>query len=131
MDYIKLLRSFSKRAANSYRYCAHSAVFVSAALLIGLPVIAQADVLKINDSVINLSGDLSATVTHTADGMEIEIPGVEITLDCETRDCTVTIGSGTGSSGSGTASTGSGSGSSAEFGLYNLKSYENTNVSKV
>ena len=110
MDYMKLLRSLSKRAANTYCYCASSAVFVSAALLVGLPVIAQADVLKINDSVINLSGDLSATVTHTADGMEIQIPGVEISLDCETRDCTVTIGSNSGSTGSNSGSTGSGSG---------------------
>ena len=111
MDYMKLLRSLSKRAANTYCYCASSAVFVSAALLVGLPVIAQADVLKINDSVINLSGDLSATVTHTADGMEIQIPGVEISLDCETRDCTVTIGSNSGSTGSNSGSTGSNSGS--------------------
>ena len=100
----------------SYRYCARSAVFVSAALLIGSPVSAQAAVLKINDNVINLSGELSASVKHTAEGMEIEIPGVEITLDCDTAadpdNCTVTIGSGTSSSGSGTGSSSSGTGSS-------------------
>lgn len=127
MDYIKLLRPLSHHAASSYYYCARSAVALSTALLLGLSVGAHAAVLKINDNVINLSGELSASVKHTADGMEIDIPGVEITLDCDTAadpdNCTVTIGSGTGytvsgtgSSGSASSSSGSGSGSSSGSG---------------
>lgn len=71
-------------------------------LLLALPlgfasVAVQASVLTINgaDNRIELEGELSATVTHTAEGMAIEIPGVEITLDCEgsveTEACTVAI----------------------------------------
>ena len=42
---------------------------------------------------IQLEGNLSATVTHTAEGLAIEIPGVEITLDCPNQQaCTVSIG---------------------------------------
>ena len=103
MDYTKLLRSLSKRAVYSYRCYIRCAAVVSAALLVGLPLGAHASVLKINPgddagNVINLSGELSASVTHTADGMTIEIPGVEISLVCDANtdpdNCTVTIGSG-------------------------------------
>ena len=42
---------------------------------------------------IQLEGNLSATVTHTAEGLAIEIPGVEITLNCPNQQaCTVSIG---------------------------------------
>ena len=121
MDYTKRLRHLSKRAVYSYRCYARCAAFLSAALLIGLPLGAQAAVLKINPgdnagNAINVSGELSASVTHTADGMTIEIPGVEISLVCDTQTdpdaCTVTIGSGSSSSGSGSSSSGSGSSSS-------------------
>ena len=121
MDYTKRLRHLSKRAVYSYRCYARCAAFLSAALLIGLPLGAQAAVLKINPgdnagNEINVSGELSASVTHTSDGMTIEIPGVEISLVCDTQTdpdaCTVTIGSGSSSSGSGSSSSGSGSSSS-------------------
>ena len=103
MDYRKLLRSLSKRAVYSYRCYIRCAAVVSAALLVGLPLGAHASVLKINPgddagNVINLSGELSASITHTAEGMTIEIPGVEISLVCNTNtdpdNCTVTVGSG-------------------------------------
>ena len=74
----------------------------------------QASTLSINNNVITLDGDLSATVTHTAQGMAIEIPGVEITLDCPTTDaCTVSIGGAAAGYGSGATNTaGSGTGAS-------------------
>ena len=121
MDYMKLLRSLSDFAVCTHRCYTRRVAFVSAALLVGLPLGAHAAVLKINPddnagNVINLSGELSASVTHTADGMTIEIPGVEISLVCDTQtdpdECTVTIGSGSSSSGSGSASSDSGSSSS-------------------
>ena len=103
MDYTKLLKSISKCALSAHRCYTLRAAFVSAALLVGLPLGAQAAVLKINPAdnagnVINLSGELSASVTHTAEGLVIEIPGVEISLVCDANTdpdgCTVTIGSG-------------------------------------
>ena len=76
----------------------------------------QASTLSINNNVITLDGELSATVTHTAQGMAIDIPGVEITLDCPTTDaCTVSIGSAATASGYGSGATntaGSGTGAS-------------------
>lgn len=49
------------------------------------------------NNVIQLDGQLSATITHTADGIAIEIPGVQITLDCSSagassQSCTVSVG---------------------------------------
>ena len=100
MDYAKMLSYLSKTAVCSYR--CHKLPLASIALLAALPIGAQAASLKINpsdnaDNVIELSGDLSASVTHTAEGMVIEIPGVEISLDCDKGTgniCTVTIGAG-------------------------------------
>lgn len=58
------------------------------------------------DNVIQLDGDLSAIITHTAQGIAIEIPGVEITLDCPTTDtCTVSVGSASGAAGYGSGGT--------------------------
>ncbi len=103
MDYAKLTRSLSTRAVHSYRsFSRPSAALVTVALFAASPFGVQAEVLKINPSqnagnVIELTGDLSATVTHTAEGMVIEIPGVEIALDCDegtNNICTVTIGAG-------------------------------------
>ena len=66
----------------------------------------QASTLSINNNVITLDGELSATVTHTAQGMAIDIPGVEITLDCPTTDaCTVSIGSSANAGGYGSGAT--------------------------
>lgn len=66
----------------------------------------QASTLSINNNVITLDGELSATVTHTAQGMAIDIPGVEITLDCPTADaCTVSIGSSATAAGYGSGAT--------------------------
>lgn len=120
MDYRKRLRHLSKGAVYAYRCYARCAAFLSAALLIGLPLGAQAAVLKINPgddagNVINLTGELSASVTHTAEGLTIEIPGVEISLDCdqgEDNRCTVTIGAGANTTNNDSSSDGSGSGSS-------------------
>ena len=101
MDYAKMLTYLSKTAVYSYR--CYKLPLASIALLAALPIGAQAASLKINpsdnaDNVIELSGDLSASVTHTAEGMVIEIPGVEISLECDTQvdpdSCTVTIGAG-------------------------------------
>ena len=106
MDYMKLFRALSNRAVYAHRCYTRRAAFVSAAILLGVPLGAQAAVLKINPddnagNVINLSGELSASVTHTAEGLVIEIPGVEISLVCDTNTdpdgCTVTIGSGSSS----------------------------------
>ena len=121
MDYMKPLRSLSAHAINACRTGASCAALILTALLISLSLGAQAAVLKINPSAnspneINVSGELSASVTHTAEGMTIEIPGVEISLVCDTNTdpdlCTVTVGSGSTSSGSGSSSSGSGSASS-------------------
>ena len=121
MDYMTKFRSLSARVMNAYRSAASCAAFILTALLISLSLGAQAAVLKINPSAnspneINVSGELSASVTHTAEGMTIEIPGVEISLVCDTNTdpdlCTVTVGSGSASSGSGSSSSGSGSASS-------------------
>jgi hypothetical protein len=111
MDYLKLLRSILERALYAHRCYTLRAAFMSAALLVGLPLGAQAAVLKINPgdnagNVINLSGELSASVTHTAEGLVIDIPGVEISLVCDTNTdpdgCTVTIGSGNSNAGGST-----------------------------
>ena len=67
---------------------------------------ANGAIIKINpddspDNVIQLDGDLTATVVHTAEGMTIDIPGVKISLDCGTGDsCTIAVGSGSNDSGS-------------------------------
>ena len=78
------------------------------ALLVGVPIVSNAAALKINDNVINLTGELRASVTHTAEGMAIEIPGVEISLECDKAvdpdNCTVTIGAGNGTGTGGTGS---------------------------
>lgn len=85
-----------------------SLVFANAAL--------ASNVLTINASDnpnnrIQLEGNLSATVTHTAEGLAIEIPGVEITLDCPNQQaCTVSIGAA--ASYGGTAPTAGGGASS-------------------
>ena len=78
----------------------------------------QASTLSINNNVITLDGELSATVTHTAQGMAIDIPGVEITLDCPTADaCTVSIGSSATAAGYGSGATNTaGSGTDASTG---------------
>ena len=78
----------------------------------------QASTLSINNNVITLDGELSATVTHTAQGMAIDIPGVEITLDCPTADaCTVSIGSSANAGGYGSGATNTaGSGTDASTG---------------
>ena len=87
------------------------------ALLVGVPIVSNAAALKINDNVINLTGELRASVTHTAEGMAIEIPGVEISLECDKAvdpdNCTVTIGAGngTGTGGTGSSATSGGTNS--------------------
>lgn len=58
------------------------------------------------NNVIQLDGELSATITHTAQGIAIEIPGVEITLVCPSAGaCTATIGDGSGATGYGSGTT--------------------------
>lgn len=79
------------------RLCGAATVF--AALSVA-PVTLEAAVLKINaadnpSNTIQVEGPLSATVLHTSEGLEIEIPGVQITLQCDppaADSCTVTIG---------------------------------------
>jgi hypothetical protein len=51
-------------------------------------------------NVIVFKDNMSATVTHTAEGMELTIPGVDVSLQCESTSsstgsdsCVVTIGS--------------------------------------
>ena len=98
------------------------AAITTTALLVGVPVVSSAAALKINDNVINLTGELRASVTHTAEGMAIEIPGVEISLECDTAvdpdNCTVTIGAGngTGAGGTGSSETSGGSTNSGSSG---------------
>ena len=81
------------------------AIQLSAVLTFGLLAVAQsanAAVLKINAAdnpanTIQIEGPLSASVLHTAEGLEITIPGVQITLQCDspTGDaCTVVVGNG-------------------------------------
>ena len=101
MDYAKA-NALLNTAVCSYRFSTRPAL-AAAALLVVLPFGAQAATLQINpsqsaDNVIELSGELTASVTHTAEGMVIEIPGVEISVDCAGEvandSCTVTIGAG-------------------------------------
>ena len=75
---------------------------------------AAASTISINasanpDNVIQLEGQLSATITHTADGIAIEIPGIQITLDCgpdgTSQSCTVSVGSGGAAAGYGSGAT--------------------------
>ena len=68
------------------------------------------------DNVITLSGDLEASVEYNANGLKIEIPGVEIKLTCdgsevtEQAPCTIDLAKGDGSSGNtGGGNTGDGS----------------------
>ena len=85
--------------------------------LFAVSAASQASTLSINNNVITLDGDLSATVTHTAQGMAIEIPGVEITLDCPTTDaCTVSIGGAAAGYGSGATNTAGGADTSGTTG---------------
>ena len=56
------------------------------------------------DNVIEVSGDLQASVEYTANGLKIEIPGVNIKLTCDGADvteqapCTIDLKQGDGSS---------------------------------
>jgi hypothetical protein len=60
-------------------------------------------VLRLNpgdsaDNVITFEGAFTATIVQSAAGMDITIPGVKFTLDCQgdpTESCTVTVGSAT------------------------------------
>ena len=79
--------------------------------------VAQASTISINatanpNNVIQLDGELSATITHTAQGIAIEIPGVEVTLDCPTTDaCTVSVGAASATAGYGSGETNTAGGS--------------------
>jgi hypothetical protein len=80
--------------------------------LAGWAASSAATTLTINGKPITLEGDLSATITHTASGLDLNIPGVTIDLDCTmqgavTDECVITIGAGS-SSDSGGISSGSG-----------------------
>ena len=90
-----LIQLCVRRAGGSF--CGVATIF--AALSVA-PVTLEAAVLKINaadnpSNTIQVEGPLSATVLHTSEGLEIEIPGVQITLQCDppaADSCTVTIG---------------------------------------
>ena len=75
-----------------------------AAAIAGASFSSHAFYLKINadenpENVITLSGDVSATVSTSNEGIELSIPGVNISLDCEkaaggvAESCVVAIGS--------------------------------------
>jgi hypothetical protein len=65
--------------------------------------LAHSAVLRLNpgdnaDNVITFDGAFTATVVQSAAGVDITIPGVKFTLDCQgdpTDSCTVTVGSAT------------------------------------
>ena len=66
------------------------------------------------DNTIQLSGELAASVEYTANGLKIEIPGVNIKLTCNGTDvseeaCTLDLAQGGGGSTGGDGSTGDGS----------------------
>ena len=74
-------------------------------------------------NVIVFEDSMSATVTHTSDGMELTLPGVEVTLRCKSSDansttdtCVIAIEPGTTSSSGGSTSGGSTSGGSTSGG---------------
>ena len=74
-------------------------------------------------NVIVFEDNLSATVKHTNEGMELTLPGVEVALDCKssggnnsTDSCVIAIGAGAGSTSGGSTSGGSTSGGSTSGG---------------
>ena len=98
-----------------------------AAMLATWAVGSAAATLTINGNSVTLEGDASATITHTSSGIDIEIPGVSIELDCTTQgattdECVVKIGAGSTASsggisaGSGGVSSGSGDNSTDDSG---------------
>ena len=113
------------------RILAYAWIVALAALLTSGVVFAEPFKLYINkhnsdQNFVLLENQLSATVTHTAEGMEIILDGVEVSLRCRgdaasTDACTIAIepdssssgGSSTGGSSTGSSSGGSSTGSSS------------------
>ena len=96
------------------------ACFATLSLVVATTAV-QAGTISINaasnpNNVIQLDGQLSATITHTAEGIAIEIPGVVITLDCGEADvsaqtCTVAVGGAGSAAGYGSGATNTAGGS--------------------
>jgi hypothetical protein len=117
--------------ANKERFsigCVSGGLVISLLTVFSLTTFAAEYKLFINkdqsaSNVIVFEDNMSATVTHTAEGMELTLPGVEVALRCKSSDgnnttdtCVIAIEPGSTASSSGSTSSGSTSGGSTSGG---------------